>query len=99
MVVLGWIVGMVALFTGSQIESAAFHQPATPAGIYSHPYYLKGTWRYITDQQAVANNFADIARPFGGLLFVIGGVWAATVEALAARRQLGTRPPTDWGDV
>jgi hypothetical protein len=97
--VLGWAIAMIALFAVWQVEVAARHQPAVAEAMFSHPYFFKGTWRYLTGQQAALNNAANIALPFGGLLFVVGAVWAATVEFFAARHLLGTRPPTQWGDA
>jgi hypothetical protein len=97
--VLGWVIAMVALFTLWQIEGAARHQPASTEAMFSNPYFFKGTWRYITDQQAAVNNAANIALPFGGLLFVVGAVWATTVEFFAARNRLGARRSTEWGNV
>jgi len=78
---------MVAILALAQVGEEASHQPSASEAAFSQPYFYKGTWRYITDQQAAISSAATFALPLGVLFFVAGVVWVALIEYRAATRK------------
>jgi hypothetical protein len=95
----GWAIAMGSILTLGKIEDAARKQPSTADATFSHAYSYKGTWRYITDRQAEANEAANLCMGLGVFVFAGGAIWVAIVEILAAKHERAPPQPTDWGDV